>query len=101
MKMAPLAYWLHAFFHSGSLSSAIVRDTILSYRNTWRLCRFPSCTLLPLPVINQTTTDDCADRRSRPQTHRIKPTPPSIELLACKVGGTPFFCTGFVADRGR
>jgi site-specific recombinase XerD len=38
MKMAPLSYWLHAFFHEwlGEQRNCS-RHTILSYRDTWRL----------------------------------------------------------------
>ncbi|MEX3968782.1 tyrosine-type recombinase/integrase [Paraburkholderia sp. EG286B] len=38
MKMAPLAYWLHAFFHEWLAEQRnCSRHTILSYRDTWRL----------------------------------------------------------------
>ena len=38
MKMALLAYWLHAFFHEWLAEQRnCSRHTILSYRDTWRL----------------------------------------------------------------
>ena len=38
MNKAPLAYWLHAFFHEWLAEQRnCSRHTVLSYRDTWRL----------------------------------------------------------------
>jgi site-specific recombinase XerD len=99
MNQAPLAYWLHAFFHEWLAEQRnCSRHTVLSYRDTWRLYLRFVAGRRRRPVSSLTLAELTADEALAFLKHVESERRTSIGTRNCRLAAIRSFYR-FVADR--